>query len=60
MSNTEKSVAEDALDELDKSLQQLEEVVRQKAQNVNNLRCSAQSSIERIDRLVESLSKVGL
>lgn len=60
MSETEKSVAENALDEIEKSLRQLEETIRQKAQDVNKLRNSARSSIERIDRLVESLNKAGL
>ena len=60
MSDTEKSVAESALDEIEKSLSQLEETIRQKAQDVTKLRNSARSSIERIDRLVESLNKAGL
>jgi peptidoglycan hydrolase CwlO-like protein len=60
MSIEEKSVAESALDEIEKSLSQLEETIRQKAQDVNKLRNSARSSIERIDRLVESLNKAGL
>lgn len=60
MSIEEKSVAENALNEIEKSLQQLEEAIRQKAQDVNKLRNSARSSIERIDRLVESLNKAGL
>ncbi|MDO4184776.1 MAG: hypothetical protein Q4D11_06050 [Rhodospirillales bacterium] len=60
MSDTEKSVAENALDEIEKSLRQLEETIRQKAQDVNKLRNSARSSIERIDRLVESLNKAGM
>ncbi len=60
MSETEKSVAENALDEIEKSLRQLEETIRQKAQDVNKLRNSARSSIERIDRLVESLNKAGM
>lgn len=60
MSDTEKSVAENALDGIEKSLRQLEETIRQKAQDVNKLRNSARSSIERIDRLVESLNKAGM
>lgn len=60
MSIEEKSVAENALDEIEKSLRQLEETIRQKAQDVNKLRNSARSSIERIDRLVESLNKAGM
>lgn len=60
MSIEDKSVAESALDEIEKSLSQLEETIRQKAQDVNKLRNSARSSIERIDRLVESLNKAGL
>ena len=60
MSIEEKSVVEGALDEIEKSLSQLEETIRQKAQDVNKLRNSARSSIERIDRLVESLNKAGL
>jgi tRNA uridine 5-carbamoylmethylation protein Kti12 len=60
MSVEEKSVVEGALDEIEKSLSQLEETIRQKAQDVNKLRNSARSSIERIDRLVESLNKAGL
>ena len=60
MSIEEKSVVEGALDEIEKSLRQLEETIRQKAQDVNKLRNSARSSIERIDRLVESLNKAGL
>ena len=60
MSIEEKSVAENALDEIEKSLRQLEETIRQKAQDVNKLRKSARSSIERIDRLVESLNKAGM
>ena len=60
MSDTEKSVAENALDEIEKSLRQLEETIRQKAQDFSKLRNSARSSIERIDRLVESLNKAGM
>ena len=60
MSIEEKSVGKSALDEIEKSLSQLEETIRQKAQDVNKLRNSARSSIERIDRLVESLNKAGL
>ncbi len=60
MSIEEKSVAESALDEIENSLRQLEEIIRQKAQDVNKLRHSAQSSIERIDRLVENLNKAAM
>ena len=57
MSAEEKSVAEVALDNAENNLKQLEEKIRQKTQDVNNLRQSARNSVERIDRLVESLSK---
>lgn len=58
MSETEKSVVEIALDDAEKDLRQLEETIRQKAHDVNNLRISARNSIEKIDRLIQTLGEI--